>query len=112
MAPPPLEKVFLLSTGSEATECAMKLAFTYAARAGRAAKTHFVTFENAFHGRTLGAQLAGGSAGSERLDPRQAPGVRPGPLPRRVPDDGYVVRPVRADASRSSGWRPTRSAAS
>ena len=26
MAPPPLEKVFLLSTGSEATECAMKLA--------------------------------------------------------------------------------------
>src|SRR5262249_20066689 len=33
LAPPPLEKVFLLSTGSEATECAMKLAFTYAARA-------------------------------------------------------------------------------
>src|SRR5262245_54178273 len=28
LVPPPLEKVFLLSTGSEATECAMKLAFT------------------------------------------------------------------------------------
>ena len=61
MAPPPLEKVFLLSTGSEATECAMKLAFTYGTRNGRAAKKHLVTFENAFHGRTLGAQLAGGT---------------------------------------------------
>src|SRR5262249_24412354 len=63
MAPPPLEKVFLLSTGSEATECAMKLARTYAARNGRPDKTHIVTFENAFHGRTLGAQLAGGAPG-------------------------------------------------
>ena len=34
MAPPPLEKVFLLSTGSEATECAMKLARTYATPQG------------------------------------------------------------------------------
>src|SRR5581483_4341004 len=63
LAPPPLEKVFLLSTGSEATECAMKLAFTYAARQGKLARSHIVTFENAFHGRTLGAQLAGGSPG-------------------------------------------------
>jgi len=60
MVPPPLEKVFLLSTGSEACECAIKLAFTHPLRKGDAAKTHFVTFENAFHGRTLGAQLAGG----------------------------------------------------
>jgi 4-aminobutyrate aminotransferase/diaminobutyrate-pyruvate transaminase/4-aminobutyrate aminotransferase/(S)-3-amino-2-methylpropionate transaminase len=63
MAPDPLEKVFLLSTGSEATECAMKLARTYAQRKGLPGKTHLVTFEHAFHGRTLGAQLAGGSPG-------------------------------------------------
>jgi 4-aminobutyrate aminotransferase/(S)-3-amino-2-methylpropionate transaminase len=61
MAPPPLEKVFLLSTGSEAVECAVKLAFTYASRNGPTTKKHFVTFENAFHGRTLGSQLAGGT---------------------------------------------------
>ena len=61
MAPPPLEKVFLLSTGSEAVECAIKLAFTYGSRDGQSAKKHFVTFENAFHGRTLGSQLAGGT---------------------------------------------------
>src|SRR5215212_5808601 len=48
MVPPPLEKVFLLSTGSEATECAMKLAFTHSVRQGRAAKSHLVTFDNAF----------------------------------------------------------------
>jgi 4-aminobutyrate aminotransferase-like enzyme len=60
LAPPPLEKVFLLSTGSEATECVMKLARTHAIRRGEPGRTHLVTFENAFHGRTLGAQLAGG----------------------------------------------------
>jgi 4-aminobutyrate aminotransferase-like enzyme len=63
LAPPPLEKVFLLSTGSEATECAIKLARTYAVRRGQPERTHFVTFEHGFHGRTLGAQLAGGSPG-------------------------------------------------
>jgi 4-aminobutyrate aminotransferase-like enzyme len=63
LAPPPLEKVFLLSTGSEATECAIKLSRTYAVRRGQPERTHFVTFENAFHGRTLGAQLAGGWPG-------------------------------------------------
>src|SRR5579864_470949 len=62
MAPRPLEKVFLLSTGSEAVECAMKLAFTYAARRGQVAQqSRIVTFEHAFHGRTLGAQLAAGT---------------------------------------------------
>ena len=73
LAPPPLEKVFLLSTGSEATECAMKLAFTAAARAGRAVKPHLVTFENAFHGRTLGAQLAGGWPGLKDWIPGEHP---------------------------------------
>jgi 4-aminobutyrate aminotransferase/diaminobutyrate-pyruvate transaminase/4-aminobutyrate aminotransferase/(S)-3-amino-2-methylpropionate transaminase len=63
LAPPPLEKVFLLSTGSEATECAMKLMRTYAIRRGEPGRAHIVTFEHAFHGRTLGAQLAGGSPG-------------------------------------------------
>jgi 4-aminobutyrate aminotransferase-like enzyme len=63
LAPPPLEKVFLLSTGSEACECAIKLARTHAVRRGQPGRTHFVTFENAFHGRTLGAQLAGGWPG-------------------------------------------------
>jgi len=53
-------RVFLLSTGSEATENCIKLAKTYALEKHGPAKKYFVSFQNAFHGRTLGAQLAGG----------------------------------------------------
>jgi 4-aminobutyrate aminotransferase/(S)-3-amino-2-methylpropionate transaminase len=52
--------VFLLSTGSEATENCIKLAKTYAIEKHGPYKKYFVSFNNAFHGRTLGAQLAGG----------------------------------------------------
>jgi len=53
--------VFLLSTGSEATENCIKLAKTYAIEKHGRQKKYFVSFNYAFHGRTLGAQLAGGS---------------------------------------------------
>jgi 4-aminobutyrate aminotransferase / (S)-3-amino-2-methylpropionate transaminase / 5-aminovalerate transaminase len=53
--------VFLLSTGSEATENCIKLAKTYAIGKHGTHKKYLVTFNNAFHGRTLGAQLAGGN---------------------------------------------------
>ena len=52
--------VFLLSTGSEATENCIKLAKTYALEKHGPQKKYFVTFQNCFHGRTMGAQLAGG----------------------------------------------------
>lgn len=54
--------VFLLSTGSEATENCIKLAKTYALEKHGPQKKYLVSFNNAFHGRTLGAQLAGGNA--------------------------------------------------
>jgi 4-aminobutyrate aminotransferase/(S)-3-amino-2-methylpropionate transaminase len=53
-------RVFLLSTGSEATENCIKLARTYALEKHGPDKRIIVSFHNAFHGRTLGAQLAGG----------------------------------------------------
>jgi len=62
LLPAPLKRVFLLTTGSEATECCIKLARTYGRKIGGKDKSILVTFENAFHGRTMGAQLAGGSA--------------------------------------------------
>jgi 4-aminobutyrate aminotransferase / (S)-3-amino-2-methylpropionate transaminase / 5-aminovalerate transaminase len=52
--------VFLLSTGSEATENCIKLAKTYALEKHGPQKKYLVSFNNAFHGRTMGAQLAGG----------------------------------------------------
>jgi 4-aminobutyrate aminotransferase-like enzyme len=54
-------RVFLMSTGSEATENCIKLSKTYALAKYGPHKKYFVTFEYAFHGRTMGAQLAGGS---------------------------------------------------
>jgi 4-aminobutyrate aminotransferase / (S)-3-amino-2-methylpropionate transaminase / 5-aminovalerate transaminase len=51
---------FLLSTGSEATENCIKLAKTYAYEKYGPQRKYLVSFKNAFHGRTLGAQLAGG----------------------------------------------------
>jgi 4-aminobutyrate aminotransferase/diaminobutyrate-pyruvate transaminase/4-aminobutyrate aminotransferase/(S)-3-amino-2-methylpropionate transaminase len=58
--PEPLKKVFLLTTGSEAVECAIKLCRSHGIRAGGRAKNVIVSFDKAFHGRTLGAQQAGG----------------------------------------------------
>jgi len=55
-------QTFLLSTGSEATENCIKLAKTYAREKHGPQKKYFVSFNNAFHGRTMGAQLAGGMA--------------------------------------------------
>ena len=52
--------VFVLTTGSEAVEAAIKLAKTYGLRKHGPAKRVVVSFRNAFHGRTMGAQLAGG----------------------------------------------------
>ena len=53
-------EVFLLSTGSEAIENCIKLAKTYALDRHGSEKKYIISFENAFHGRTLGSQLAGG----------------------------------------------------
>ena len=59
--PAPLKRVFLLTTSSEACECAIKLAMTRGLALGGKSKSVFVTFDHAFHGRTMGSQLAGGA---------------------------------------------------
>jgi 4-aminobutyrate aminotransferase/diaminobutyrate-pyruvate transaminase/4-aminobutyrate aminotransferase/(S)-3-amino-2-methylpropionate transaminase len=60
VAPEGLKKAFLLTTGAEACECAVKLARTHGRAVGGDRKITIVTFHNAFHGRTLGAQMVGG----------------------------------------------------
>lgn len=60
VSPEGLKKVFLLSTGAEACECAIKLARTHGRKVAGDRKITIITFHNAFHGRTLGAQMAGG----------------------------------------------------
>jgi 4-aminobutyrate aminotransferase/diaminobutyrate-pyruvate transaminase/4-aminobutyrate aminotransferase/(S)-3-amino-2-methylpropionate transaminase len=60
LLPAPLEKVFLLTTGSETVECAIKLCRTQGLRTAGREKNVIVSYEKAFHGRTLGSQQAGG----------------------------------------------------
>ncbi len=60
LLPEPLKKVFLLTTGSETIECAIKLCRTHGVKVGGRAKHVIVSYDNAFHGRTLGSQQAGG----------------------------------------------------
>jgi 4-aminobutyrate aminotransferase-like enzyme len=59
-------KAFLLSTGSEATENCIKLAKSWGLHRDGPERRVIVTFQNAFHGRTMGAQLAGGSPGQKK----------------------------------------------
>ncbi len=59
ITPPYLDKVFLLTTGSEAVECAIKLMRVHG-RSADPEKIHILSFRNSFHGRTMGAQMAGG----------------------------------------------------
>ena len=58
--PEPNKKVFLLTTGSEAVECAIKLCRTHGQQVSGDRKNVIISFSNAFHGRTLGSQQAGG----------------------------------------------------
>jgi 4-aminobutyrate aminotransferase/(S)-3-amino-2-methylpropionate transaminase len=60
LLPEPLKKVFLLTTGSETVECAIKLARAWGIRQGGRAKHTIVSFDKGFHGRTMGSQQAGG----------------------------------------------------
>jgi 4-aminobutyrate aminotransferase/diaminobutyrate-pyruvate transaminase/4-aminobutyrate aminotransferase/(S)-3-amino-2-methylpropionate transaminase len=60
LLPEPLKKVFLLTTGSETVECAIKLCRSYGTKVGGRSKHVIISYDKAFHGRTLGSQQAGG----------------------------------------------------
>jgi acetylornithine/N-succinyldiaminopimelate aminotransferase len=54
------DQVFFCNSGAEAMECSIKVARKYQAACGRPERHHIVTFEGAFHGRTLATLAAGG----------------------------------------------------
>ncbi|MCD6352226.1 MAG: aspartate aminotransferase family protein [Armatimonadetes bacterium] len=75
ITPPHLDKAFLLTTGSDATEAAIRMA----------RRTHegweIIGFHGAFHGRTLGAASAGGSLGVKMGYGPLVPGFIHAPFP-------------------------------
>lgn len=54
------ERVFFTNSGAEANECAIKMARKYHAAKGHPERFRIITFEGAFHGRTLATIAAGG----------------------------------------------------
>ena len=84
VAPEGLQKVFLLTTGSEATECAIKLSRAYGIKVGGTKKIGIIGWERGFHGRTLGSQQAGGMAGQKSWIVNEDPAIITAPFP-----DGY-----------------------
>ncbi|MTI42725.1 acetylornithine aminotransferase apoenzyme [Roseibium hamelinense] len=56
------DRVFFCNSGAEAMEAAIKTARRFHFDQGNPERFHIVTFEGAFHGRTLGTIAAGGQA--------------------------------------------------
>jgi acetylornithine/N-succinyldiaminopimelate aminotransferase len=56
------DKVFFANSGAEAMECAIKMARIYQSHKGAPERYRLITFEGAFHGRTLATLAAGNQA--------------------------------------------------
>jgi 4-aminobutyrate aminotransferase-like enzyme len=78
--PPYLDKVFLLTTGAEAVEGAIKLMRLHSRRLDPG-KIHILAYENSFHGRTMGAQNAGGFADQQEWMGEKPAGFHHIPFP-------------------------------
>lgn len=61
-APAGLERVYLVSGGSEAVEAALKLARQYFVEIGQPQRHRIIARRQSYHGNTLGALAAGGNA--------------------------------------------------
>ncbi|RFU12816.1 aspartate aminotransferase family protein [Rhodobacteraceae bacterium W635] len=61
-APAGIDKVYLLSGGSEAVEAAIKLARQYVLETGQPQRHKLIARRQSYHGNTLGALAAGGNA--------------------------------------------------
>jgi len=61
-APPGLAKVYVVGSGSEAIEAALKMARQYFVERGEPRRTRFIARRQSYHGNTLGALAVGGNA--------------------------------------------------
>lgn len=74
-----MEKVFFANSGAEANEGAIKLARKWGAL-NKGGAYEILTFENAFHGRTLATMSASGKPQWEKLFEPKIPGFRKLPM--------------------------------
>ncbi|WP_108660172.1 aspartate aminotransferase family protein [Acuticoccus kandeliae] len=62
-APEALTAAYFVSSGSEATEAALKLARQFMVETGEGQRDHFIARRQSYHGNTLGALAVGGHVG-------------------------------------------------
>ncbi|MFH1567772.1 MAG: aspartate aminotransferase family protein [Gemmatimonadota bacterium] len=75
LLPDNLDKVFLLTTGAEATEAALRIAKRFTGR------HEVLSFYGGFHGRTYGPMSVAGNKGTKRKFGPQLPGAILAPFP-------------------------------
>jgi 4-aminobutyrate aminotransferase-like enzyme len=80
VSPPQFQKGFLLSAGTEATECALKLMRMHAWKTGKR-RPGVVAFEGNWHGRTLGAQMMSYNPAQKEWIGYQDPNIHHLPFP-------------------------------
>ncbi|MFA4029428.1 MAG: hypothetical protein GDYSWBUE_000368 [Candidatus Fervidibacterota bacterium] len=74
LTPPNLDRAFILTTGSEAIEAAIKVARRYTGR------HEIISFHGAFHGRTYACMSVGGKMGVKRKFGPMLPGIHFAPF--------------------------------
>lgn len=105
-----LTKVFFSDDGSTAIEVAIKMTVQYFLQTRRPRKTGFISFENAYHGDTLGASSLGGiSLFHERFKSHQFPVTRIGSMEDLAAIDGsgiagLVIEPMIQGAAGMRLW--------
>ncbi|MBX9977175.1 MAG: aspartate aminotransferase family protein [Alphaproteobacteria bacterium] len=78
--PKNFEKAYLMSSGTEATECLIKLIRMHGKYIQKT-KPGIVSFQGAYHGRTIGAAQIGGNAQSQEWIGYQDPNIHQVPFP-------------------------------
>ena len=86
ISPKKLNRVFLLTTGTEATECALKISRIWGKKINQE-KIKIVSFEGAMHGKTLGALMVGGKTKEKHWIGKHDPNIHhlPFPFPELCP---------------------------
>jgi adenosylmethionine---8-amino-7-oxononanoate aminotransferase len=106
----PLTKVFFSDDGSTAIEVAIKMTIQYFLQTERPRKIGFISFENAYHGDTLGASSLGGiSLFHERFKAHQFPVTRIGSVEDLAAMDGsgvagLIIEPIIQGAAGMRLW--------
>jgi 4-aminobutyrate aminotransferase/diaminobutyrate-pyruvate transaminase/4-aminobutyrate aminotransferase/(S)-3-amino-2-methylpropionate transaminase len=80
MTPRQFEKAFLLSAGTEATECALKLMRMNGQKTSRS-KVAIISFQGAMHGRTMAAEMLKGNPTASAWIGYQDPNIYHLPFP-------------------------------